>query len=198
MLKIILVILIGYFLGNISSSYYLGKILGKKDIREHGSGNAGTTNALRVFGAKIAVITLIFDILKGAIAILIGSYILGDTGAIIGGLCAVIGHDWPVLLGFKGGKGIATTIAVVIAIEPIVAIICIIIGVLLIIKTKYVSLGSVVGMSLLPIVSIVVLRPFDLRFFMFALALSVIAIYKHRGNISRLLKGKESKLGHKA
>ncbi|MTI47763.1 MAG: glycerol-3-phosphate 1-O-acyltransferase PlsY [Firmicutes bacterium] len=198
MLDVIIIILIGYLLGSFASSFFLGKIFKKIDIREHGSGNAGATNALRVFGAKLAAITFILDILKGVVAVIIGRYILGESGALIAGVSAVIGHNWPVLLGFKGGKGVATTIAIVMAIEPIIAIISVLIGLIVIIRSKYVSLGSITGMAVLPIVSLIIIRPFDIKFFVFALVLGLMSIYRHRSNIKRLLKGNESKIGQKA
>ncbi|WP_202711217.1 glycerol-3-phosphate 1-O-acyltransferase PlsY [Sporosalibacterium faouarense] len=198
MLDVIIIILIGYLLGSFASSFFLGKMFKKIDIREHGSGNAGATNALRVFGAKLAAITFILDILKGVVAVIIGRYILGESGALIAGVSAVIGHNWPVFLGFKGGKGVATTIAIVMAIEPIIAIISVLIGLIVIIRSKYVSLGSITGMAVLPIVSLIIIRPFDIKFFVFALVLGLMSIYRHRSNIKRLLKGNESKIGQKA
>ncbi|MBS4534215.1 glycerol-3-phosphate 1-O-acyltransferase PlsY [Clostridium sp. D2Q-14] len=198
MLKILLIGLISYIVGNFSSSYILGKILKNIDIRTKGSGNAGATNALRVFGKKIGLITFILDVLKGIIAVIIGQMILGDTGRLIAGIFVVIGHNWPIILGFKGGKGIAATIGAVTFINPLPAIIAIIIGILIIIKTRYVSLGSIMAMALVPIISLVVVRPFDLRFFIFLLILAIMAIYRHKTNIRRLLNGEESKLGHKA
>lgn len=196
--KIIIIVLSSYFLGSISASYFLGKILTKKDIRQHGSGNVGATNALRVFGPKIAAVSFIYDIFKGVAAVIIGNQLLGDNGALIGGVSAVIGHNYPVFLGFKGGKGVATTLAVVLAINPLVASICIGVGLLIIIRSKYVSLGAVVGMALLPIVGLVLVQPFDVNFFVFSLFLGAMSIYRHKGNITRLLNGNESKLGEKA
>lgn len=196
--KIIIIVLSSYLLGSISASYFLGKILTKKDIRQHGSGNVGATNALRVFGPKIAAVSFIYDILKGVAAVIIGNQLLGDNGALIGGVSAVIGHNYPVFLGFKGGKGVATTLAVVLAINPLVASICIGVGLLIIIRSKYVSLGAVVGMALLPIVGLVLVQPFDVNFFVFSLFLGAMSIYRHKGNITRLLNGNESKLGEKA
>lgn len=196
--KIIIIVLSSYLLGSISASYFLGKILTKKDIRQHGSGNVGATNALRVFGPKIAAVSFIYDIFKGVAAVIIGNQLLGDNGALIGGVSAVIGHNYPVFLGFKGGKGVATTLAVVLAINPLVASICIGVGLLIIIRSKYVSLGAVVGMALLPIVGLVLVQPFDVNFFVFSLFLGAMSIYRHKGNITRLLNGNESKLGEKA
>lgn len=201
-MKIFLVIIISYLLGNFQTSYLLGKIFMKTDIREFGSGNAGTTNALRVYGKKFAIATLVLDALKGAIAVLIGRYFLGELGAYLAGISVVLGHDWPIFLQFKGGKGIATTIGVGLAISPSVAIICIIIALLIIALTKYVSLGTMSAIVLWPILSYILMmlgrEVVNYRFLIFSSILALIAIYKHKANISRLLKGEESKFGSKA
>lgn len=201
-MKIFLVIIISYLLGNFQTSYLLGKIFMKTDIREFGSGNAGTTNALRVYGKNFAIATLVLDALKGAIAVLIGRYFLGELGAYLAGISVVLGHDWPIFLQFKGGKGIATTIGVGLAISPSVAIICIIIALLIIALTKYVSLGTMSAIVLWPILSYILMmlgrEVVNYRFLIFSSILALIAIYKHKANISRLLKGEESKFGSKA
>ncbi len=198
MFEIITVILIGYGVGNFATSYILGKIFKKTDIRKHGSGNAGATNALRVFGVKLAAATFVIDALKGALAVIIGRLILGDIGGLIGGVFVVVGHNWPVILKFKGGKGIASTIGVVTTINYQIALICIIVGLVIVIKTRYVSLGSITAIALLPILSAVMVKPFDFHFFIFSLILAAMAIFRHRSNIIRLLNGNESKLGQKA
>lgn len=198
MFNIIAVILIGYGLGNFATSYILGKAFKKTDIRMHGSGNAGATNALRVFGVKLAAATFVIDAFKGVLAVIIGRLILGDIGGLIGGVFVVVGHNWPVILKFKGGKGIASTIGVVLTINYQIALICIVVGLVLVIITKYVSLGSITAMSLLPILVVVMVKPFDVNFFIFAVILTAMAIYRHRSNIKRLIYGNESKLGQKA
>ena len=102
MYKILLVLLLSYLIGNINTAYLIGKIFENKDIRNYGSGNAGATNALRVFGVKIAAITFLFDLLKAVIAVFLGKMILGETGMLLSGVSVVVGHNWPVLLNFKG------------------------------------------------------------------------------------------------
>jgi len=198
LLKILLVILISYIIGNFSTSYILGKYLKNVDIRTKGSGNAGATNALRVFGKKFALFTFLIDALKGIVAVIVGRMILQDTGGLIAGVFVVVGHNWPVVLKFKGGKGIATTIGAASFINPLPAIIAIIIGIIIIIKTKYVSLGSISAMALVPAISLLVVNPFNLEYFIFLLILSLMAVYRHKTNIKRLLNGEESKLGQKA
>ncbi|MGO1369990.1 glycerol-3-phosphate 1-O-acyltransferase PlsY [Senegalia sp. (in: firmicutes)] len=198
MLNILLVILISYAIGNFSTSFILGKLIKKTDIRTKGSGNAGATNALRVFGKKIAIITFLFDALKGIIAVIIGQMLLGYSGSLIAGVFAVIGHDFPIVLKFKGGKGIATTIGAATFINPVPALIAIIIGILIIIKTKYVSLGSVLAISLVPFIALLIVRPFDLKYILFLVVLAAIAVFRHKSNIKRLLNGEESKIGQKS
>ena len=201
-MKIFLTIIIAYLLGNFQTSYLLGKVFMKTDIREFGSGNAGTTNALRVYGKKFAIATLLLDIIKGSIAVLVGKYFLGETGALVAGISVVCGHNWPVVLKFKGGKGIATTIGVGLAISPLIASICVVIGVLIIAISKMVSLGTLSAIVIWPIISYIFMfidyYPMDYRFLAFTVVLALIAIYKHRANIVRLIKGEESKLGSKA
>lgn len=198
LLDILLIMLISYSIGNFSTSYILGKLIKKTDIRTKGSGNAGATNALRVFGKKIAIVTFLLDALKGVIAVIIGQMILGYTGGLIAGVFAVIGHDFPIVLKFKGGKGIATTIGAATFINPIPAIIAIIIGLIIIIKTKYVSLGSVSAIALVPFIALLTVNPFDLKYILFLVSLSLLAIFRHKSNIKRLLNGEESKIGQKA
>lgn len=197
MTKILLVIIIAYFLGNFSPSYLLGKFVKSQDIREYGSKNAGSTNALRVFGKKIALMTFILDILKGTLAVWIGRKLFGVDGSYLAALFVVIGHNWPILLDFQGGKGIATTIGVMFLVSPLYIIISCIIGVLLIYMTKYVSLGSLSIIGLLPISAIILNRPFDVDLFCLCLTLAIMGFYQHRKNISRLISGNESKLNFK-
>lgn len=193
----ILVIIISYFIGNFSTSYVLGKLIKNIDIRNYGSGNAGATNALRVFGAKFAAATFLIDALKGTLAVIICSKIMGFDGELLAGISVIIGHNWPVILKFKGGKGMASTIGVMLTVNYLTAIICIFLGLLVVFKTKYVSLASIVAVSLLPIVGVLTYRPFNINFFIFTLMLSVMAVYRHKSNIVRLINGKEHKIGER-
>lgn len=191
----VIVSVIAYFLGNFATSYIVSMRYAKIDIRKHGSGNAGATNVLRVLGAKAAAITFLGDILKGVIAVIIGRYIAGSNGAILAALFVVVGHNWPVLLKFKGGKGIATTIGAMLAINPLLVVIIFCIGIIVLVTTKYVSLASILGMALYPIFMIGFKEP--TQYIIFSFIISALAIYRHRENIKRLLNGTESKLGHK-
>lgn len=191
-MKDIIIVLICYLIGNISFSFLLTKLKLKKDIREFGSGNAGTTNVLRVLGKKYAVMVLIGDVLKGVVAVLIGKFFgSSQIVTILCGLAVVIGHNWPALMNFRGGKGIATSIGVFLMYDPIVALICIAIGIIIIAVSKYVSLGSISGMAIFPLVTLLFSR--GTENFIFAFIIAVIAIYKHRANIGRLIKGTENK-----
>jgi glycerol-3-phosphate acyltransferase PlsY len=171
-MKYILLTIISYFIGNISFAYILGKIFAKKDVREYGSGNAGATNAFRTFGKKVGALVFLGDVLKGVAAVLLGRYLGGQTGAYIAGAFVIIGHNWPVLLSFKGGKGVATTIGVMLFVNAKLTLICVIIGVVIIVITRTVSLGSISGMGLAPFVALIFIRPLTIDFFLFTVFLA--------------------------
>lgn len=193
-MKYFIIAIISYLLGNISTAYILGKIFTKKDVRDYGSGSAGATNALRTFGKKIGAMVLLGDVLKGVIAVVIGKNIGADTGAYLAGAFVIIGHNWPALLGFKGGKGVATTIGVVLMIDVKLALTCVLLGIIIIAITRMVSLGSVSGMALAPVVAIIFTKPFDFAFFIFCLFVAGMSIYRHKDNIKRIMNGTERKI----
>jgi len=172
---------------------YWEKIFAKKDVREYGSGNAGATNAFRTFGKKVGALVFLGDVLKGVAAVLLGRYLGGQTGAYIAGAFVIIGHNWPVLLSFKGGKGVATTIGVMLFVNAKLTLICVIIGVVIIVITRTVSLGSISGMGLAPFVALIFIRPLTIDFFLFTVFLAGMSIYRHKDNIKRLVKGNENK-----
>ncbi|MCF6466455.1 glycerol-3-phosphate 1-O-acyltransferase PlsY [Clostridium sp. Cult2] len=196
-LKYLLVAGVSYLIGSFSSAYVLGKLLKKTDIRKFGSGNAGATNALRVFGKKIGILAFILDMFKGILAVYLGGKIMGYNGELIGGLFAVIGHNWPIFLKFKGGKGIATSFGVLLSLHWPIAIISFIFFLLVVIITRYVSLGSILSAFLVPILGVVINKPFNRNYFITTLILAILAIYRHRANIKRLIHGKEYKIGEK-
>ncbi len=189
-------IIIAYFIGNISTAYFVGKLMENIDIRNHGSGNAGATNALRVLGVKAGIVTLLGDMLKGAIIVGLAKYFGNLQLALTCGLAVVIGHDFPILFHFKGGKGIATSIGIFVFIDPIVTILSVIIGLIAIVKSKYVSLGSIMGIALAPFVMFILKRPKEI--IIFTLIISLLTIYQHRTNVKRLFNGTENKLGNKS
>jgi len=194
---------VAYLLGSINSSILVGRLFGVKDIRKHGSGNAGATNTLRTIGKKAAILALIGDALKGVIAILLtrfvlGMFIEGDLLRIaqyISGVSAVLGHNFPIFFQFKGGKGIVTTAAVGAMMDPLMALVVIAIGVGTIIISKYVSLGSVTAMISYPI--LVIITGGDLPYIIFSTVLMIFAVVKHKENIKRLIKHEESKITSK-
>ena len=194
-MKYVLVSIIAYLTGNIATAYLVSRAFGKIDIREHGSGNSGSTNVFRILGAKPAVIVFLGDVLKGTAAVLIGRYLGGSYGEILAGIFVVAGHNWPIFLGGKGGKGIATTIGLMLPIDPLMVVLILIVGIIVIITTRYASLASIVGVTIYPIAMIITQKP--LEYIIFSLVLSSVAIFKHRSNIERLLKGTESKFGQK-
>lgn len=189
--------LISYLIGNFSAAYVLGRVFRNKDIREYGSKNAGATNALRVFGKGIGAFAFVLDVLKGVLAVYIGGKLLDYNGQLISGVLVVLGHNYPIILRFKGGKGIATSIGVILSLHWPTAIVCIIIGLLIIIKSRYVSLGSITAACLVPLIGIIMNRPFDKKYFVTTLILALMAIYRHRSNIRRLIDGKEFKIGER-
>lgn len=188
----VLVIIIAYFLGNISPSILLGRARGV-DIKKEGSGNAGTTNALRVLGKKAAVITLIIDIGKGFAAVQIGYLLSGAQAAMFCALAAFIGHIWPLLFRFKGGKGVAVAFGTILAINWQLALIALGIVALTVLITRMVSMGSVIAAVSFPIISYFL----EKDFFWFGIVMALIMLYAHRSNIKRIINGEEHKLSFK-
>ena len=178
--------LAAYFIGNISPSTIMARRRGI-DIKKVGSGNAGTTNALRAMGKKAGAITCIVDILKGVAAVLIGMLVAGPMGASVCGLMVYLGHVWPIVYRFQGGKGVATAFGAVIAVSPLVALISLVIVAAVVFISKRMSLGSIVGGVILPIVTFL-LAPW---YTCVALITGIIIIVKHRANIGRLIRGEE-------
>jgi len=200
-LKIILCLIFGYLFGCFSTGFFVGK-LNKVDIRKYGSGNVGTTNALRTMGAKAGAITLIGDILKAVIAILLVRFVLFpdyefiELLAIYTGLGVVIGHNYPVWLKFKGGKGMAATGGVMATLDPLIITIGLPLFVLAVAITRYVSVGSLVVAVLFPI-WIFIRHPGDLHMLIVAFVFMALAFFKHRSNIKRILNGTENKIGQR-
>lgn len=198
-------LIIGYAFGLIQTGYIYGKI-NHVDIRTLGSGNAGTTNALRTLGWKAGVITFIGDCLKCVLAVVAIRFIYKDASnldllAIYAGLGAVLGHNFPFYLKFKGGKGIASTVGMILAVNPIMFLIVAAVFIGIVLVTQYVSVGSIVIMILF-VVQVVVygqMGGFQLNqaelyeFYAIAVVLALLAIWRHRANIQRLLNGTENK-----
>ncbi len=189
----ILAIIAAYFIGNISPAILIGKMMMGIDIRSKGSGNAGATNTLRVLGKKAAIATLVIDVLKGVAAVLIGKYIGGQDLAMACGMAVFIGHIWPMIFGFRGGKGIATAFGTIVTIEPLLGLIYAIIGLSTVAITRKVSVGSLATSILFPVIAYF----FDPKYLLWATAMAAIILFKHRMNIKRLFKGEEPNLSFK-
>ncbi len=191
----IIFLVIGYFIGSIQIPIIAGKLLKKIDIREHGSGNAGSTNVARVLGVKVAICVFILDILKGLAPFLLVQRFYGDELALVIGVGTVIGHNFPIFMNFKGGKGVAISLGIISAFEPLVGIAILLVAVVVVGVTGYVSLASIVG-AVIVFVYIMFIDLSIVETIMF-LFLIFLLIFKHRSNISRLLKGQENKLTFK-
>lgn len=194
---IVLIIISCYLLGSIPFGYIMGKLFKKVDIRELGSGNIGASNAFRILGPSLASLILIGDIGKGILSIYLVRYFNIDNLLIltIAGLVVICGHDWSLFLGFKGGKGIATTFGVVFALNPTISILAVTIWVIVLIITKYTSLSSILAMISILVFTILFKQPYE--YIVFSAIIIVLSIFKHKENIKRLKLGKERKIGEK-
>ncbi len=192
MKETIFLIIVGYALGNIPFSYIVAKKMGQLDIRNQGSGNTGATNVYRVLGMKAGLWAFAGDFLKGLAAALIGRSMMGPEGAALCGSMAMIGHCYPVVLGFKGGKGVATSGGMVIGLSPPIGLILLIIQLVLMKTTRYVSLASVVAAGLFPVMTLLFNMPLAIN--LYAAFVGLLVIFRHRANIERLIKGEESKI----
>lgn len=191
----VLVCVLSYLIGCFSSAYVIGKTFLKIDIRGHGSGNSGATNALRVMGKKFGVVTFLLDFIKGIIAVLLGYLLLSEKGSLYAGLFVIVGHNWPFYLNFKGGKGVSTSIGVLAVLNFHVALISVIIGIVVATISKYVSLGSIVFFLAVPTISILKDGWNNIQFFVLTIILGLIGIYRHKANIHRIINGTENKIG---
>lgn len=190
-MKYVILILVGYLIGTIPCSYLVGKVMGNIDVRKHGSGNAGATNVLRIVGKKAALFALIGDVLKGVVPAIIGNIILGMDGAVLCAIFAVIGHCYPVTIGFKGGKGVATAGGMIIGTNPLVALFLFTYMFIVIRVTKFVSLASITAAIIYPIIFWFLYDSTIVR--VGSIFLGLLIVYKHRANIKRLIKKEESK-----
>lgn len=193
----LLPIILSYLLGSITFSFVVGKLILGIDVRQHGSGNAGATNTLRVLGKVPGVLVLLLDIFKGVVAVWFGSWLMPEQSWVASacGLAVILGHNWPIYFGFKGGKGIATTIGVMAAISFWPTLLASVLAVLTIFCTRYVSLGSLILTASLPFI----LWLFDatLDIIVLSILIWILACWRHRPNIIKLIQGKESKIGRK-
>ena len=208
MIVYILVAIIAYLIGSVNFSVILSKKIAGFDVREKGSGNAGTTNMLRSVGKKAAAITLICDILKGVvaigIAILLG-YIPDMNKELllqIAGVAVILGHTFPVFFGFKGGKGVATSLGVLLLSNWQIGLICLVFALVLMILTRMVSVGSCAAAILFPVLTLFINEHYTVLtegksgnvYFIYSVILAIIVLFNHRENIKRLLNGTENKI----
>ena len=204
----IIVGIVAYLLGSISFSVIISKKMAGFDVREKGSGNAGATNMLRSVGAKAAVLTLLGDLLKGVVAILfatiVGAIAKNTDKALlvqIAGILVVIGHTFPIFFGFKGGKGVATSLGVILMTNWKIGLICLVFALVLMALTKIVAMGSVGAAILFPILVLFMHTNFTISdgssYFIYSIILAVIVVFNHRSNIQRILNGNENKLSFK-
>ena len=208
MASYIIVAIVAYLLGSISFSVILSKKMAGFDVREKGSGNAGATNMLRSVGKGAAALTLLADALKGVVAILfaiiVGAIVKDTDKALlvqIAGIAVVLGHTFPIFFGFKGGKGIATSLGVLLMTNWKIALICLVFALVLMALTKMVSMGSVGAAILFPVLVLFINTNYTVSegssYFVYSVILAVLVAFNHRSNIKRILNGTENKLSFK-
>ena len=204
----IVVTIIAYLLGSIIFSVIISKKMAGFDVREKGSGNAGTTNVLRTVGKKASILTLLGDVLKGVVALLV-AYIAGlivkegvDKALLVQLAClsVILGHTFPIFFGFKGGKGIATALGVLLMTNWNIGLICLVFALILMILTRMVSLGSIAAAILFPV--LITFMPHnaylvDGNYIIYSIILAILVVFNHRENVKRLLNGTENKLDFK-
>ena len=212
MIVYIVMLLIAYAIGSINFSVIFSKKFAGFDVREKGSGNAGSTNMLRSVGKGAAAITLVCDILKGVVAISI-AMILGniikdvnkELLVQIAGIAVVVGNTFPIFFGFKGGKGVATSLGILLMSNWQIGLICLVFALVLMILTRMVSLGSCAAAVLFPVLTLFINENYTVltegkngsTYFIYSVILAIIVLFNHRSNIKRILNGTENKLGSK-
>ena len=193
MMDFVVAAAISYLLGSIPNGLILGKAIWGVDLRQHGSKNIGATNAWRTIGKAGGISIFALDFLKGAISAYLGLHLGGsELAGVLCGILAIAGHSWSVFLAFKGGKGVATGLGVIAALMPEVTLIVFAVWFAIVYFTGYVSLGSIVGAALVPILTL--FFGLHTEFLILGLIAAVFIIYRHKSNIERLLNGTESKI----
>jgi glycerol-3-phosphate acyltransferase PlsY len=192
----VLALVAAYLIGNFSSGYLVGR-LQKIDIRDYGSGNVGATNVLRTLGVWPALLTLVLDAGKGMLAVILARYLGHNPWTpVLAGILAIVGHNWPFVLHFRGGRGVATSLGVLLALMPRVVIFVAVIWFILVFFTRYISVGSIGAAMALPLGAWLFGQSIELILGSFALA--TLVIWRHRPNMQRLLAGEEFKIGERA
>ncbi len=210
-LGIVLSVVVPYLLGSLNFGIIISKSRYKDDVRQHGSGNAGATNMLRTHGKSAAILTLLGDLLKAVVSVVFVLFLMpGDGFAYIAGLCCMLGHAFPLYYNFKGGKGVVVAAGTMLVLNPVVFLICIVVWIILILLTRYVSLAAIVAAILFPLLNFflyvkdyfmvdgvdVVPYSFLIKT-IFSVIMGVLIVWLHRANIVRLMRGEENKLGGK-
>ena len=201
-MKELVLIIISYLIGSIPTALMVSKRFFGIDIRDYGSGNMGATNTFRVLGSRYGTMVMIIDILKGLTAVTLYNFLpfymsheLERTNLMLAlGTAAVLGHVFPIFAGFRGGKGVATLLGMVLAIQPVIAVSCIGIFVLVLFLTRYVSLSSILAALSLPVCVLWIWNEHEVMYRVFALIVAILVIVTHQKNIGRILRGVESRI----
>ncbi len=201
-MKELILIVFAYLIGSIPTALIISKRFFGIDIRDYGSGNMGATNTFRVLGSRYGTMVMVFDILKGMAAVALFNFIpyylhndLERTNLMLGlGLAAIAGHIFPIFAGFKGGKGVATLLGMILAVQPVIAISCIGVFVLVLYLTRYVSLSSILAAVALPICVLWIWNEDEILYRVFALLIAILVVLTHQKNIGRILRGVESRI----
>lgn len=208
MVSYIVMAVVAYLIGSVNFSVILSKKIAGFDVREKGSGNAGTTNMLRSVGKGAAALTLVLDILKGLVAIIIAKYVVGNMStdantAIlvqIAGFFVIVGHTFPIFFGFKGGKGVASALGVLLMVNPLIGGICLVYALVVMALTRMVSLGSIMAAILFPVLTIFIDHNYiadGYNYIIFGIAMAILVVFNHRANLKRIYNGTENRLSFK-
>lgn len=193
---------IGYLLGSLNFAVIISRLKYHDDIRKYGSGNAGTTNMMRTYGRAAGIVTFVLDILKGVVAVYIAWFTLGEAGGHFAGLCCMIGHCFPIWYKFKGGKGVAVGAAMILCLEPILFLFVLAIFVVVVLFSRYISLGSIMAVLMYPVLlnnmsSLRPQSPFSFVVLLCSILTTVLVVFQHRENMQRLLNHTENKFSFK-
>lgn len=189
----VVLLIASYVVGSIPCGLILGKLIWNTDLRQYGSGNIGATNAWRTIGKQAGIVIFVCDLLKGVIGVSLGHYLVGtDMAAIIGGLMTIVGHSASIFMGFKGGKGVATGLGVLLMLMPIISIIVFALWLIIVLFTGLVSLASVIAAICVPV--LIWIFDLSLVYGIFGVLAALCVVYRHKSNIQRLLNGTESKI----
>lgn len=192
-------LLIAYLAGSISPSFFIGKIFFGFDIRTRGSNNPGTTNAFRTMGKASGIATLLIDMVKGVLPTYVALRLFGKDFGALSAAFSILGHNYPFYLGFKGGKGVATSMGSIAVISPIIALVSILIGLIVLFVTRIMSMASITGFSIFSVIAIYnILMGHEIHINIIYLLIGIHGIIRHRSNIERIIRGEEKRLGGKS